>query len=202
MTQFNSNVYLEQGGDKQVIASGGEQEVQSGGMVTVQSGGSVDLESGADVDVQSGASITVASGGVLTVESGASVDVQAGGLVGTICGATFVIGAEGSDIINVGIQLTDSQGAALAVAGHVRAYLSDSSAGVGIAATAPATSVAIGTDGAIIVADVAKLAWQLQSETDGDIDLDITETGTDTWYLVVVLPDGRQVVSSAITFAA
>jgi len=193
---------MEQGGDKQVVASGGDVEIQSGGTQTVQSGGSVDLESGADVDVQSGATITVASGGIVTLASGASIDVQAGGLVGTVCGVTFVIGAEASDVINVGIQLTDSQGADIAIAAHVRAYLSDSSAGVGIAATAPATSVAIGTDGAIIVADVAKLAWQLQSETDGDIDLDITETGTDTWYLVVVLPDGRQVVSGAITFAA
>ena len=162
MTQFNSKVYLEQGGDKQVIASGG----------------------------------------IVELQSGSSIDVQAGALVGSVCGATFVIGAEATNVINVGIQLTDSQGADIAIAGHVRAYLSDSSTGVGIAGTAPATSVAIGTDGAIIVADVAKLAWQLQSETDGDIDLNITETGTDTWYLVVILPDGRQVVSSAITFAA
>ena len=91
-------------------------------------------------------------------------------------------------------------GADIDYAGHVMAYLSDDSGGIGISGTAPATSVAIGTDGAIIKELTTKLAWLLQSETDGDIDLTITETGADTWYLVVVLPNGTQVVSDAITF--
>lgn len=43
--------------------------------------------------------------------------------------------------------------------------------------------------------------WQLVSESDGDIDLNITEAGVKTWYLVVVNPDGLLRVSGAITFA-
>ena len=150
---------------------------------------------------QGGTKRVYESGGILELQSGSSIDIQAGALVGTICGATMVVGTEAANAINVMIQLTDSQGADLAVIGHVRAYLSDAATGIGISGTAPATSVAVGTDGAIIVEDVTKLAWQLQSEADGDIDLTITETGVDTWYLVVVLPDGRQVISDAITFA-
>lgn len=121
---------------------------------------------------------------------------------GIAAGATMVVGTESSNAINVTIQLTDADGADLAAIGHVRAYLSDTvTTGIGISGTAPATSVAIGTDGAIIVEEVTKLAWWLQSEADGDIDLTITETGADTWYLVIVFADGTQAVSDAITFA-
>jgi len=114
----------------------------------------------------------------------------------------LVIGSEAADIINVGIQLLDLAGDALAVIGNVFAYLSDASNGDGVSAAAPDDSVVIGTDGAIIVEHTTDLAWTLQSEADGDIDLDIKDaTGTPTWHLVVVLPDGEQVVSAAITFA-
>lgn len=116
--------------------------------------------------------------------------------------ATISVGAEAANAINVAIQLKDAGGADLAAVGYVTAFLSDDSGGLAISGTAPATSVAIGTDGAIIKELTTKLAWILQSEADGDIDLTITETGADTWYLVVVLPDGSQVVSDAITFAA
>ena len=141
-------------------------------------------------------------GDVQVVESGGAIDVQSGGKAGRICGVTFTIGAEATNVINVGLQLTDAQGNDLDEIGTVFAFLSDSATGDSISGTAPATSVAIGTDGAIIVEHTTKLCWTLQSESDGDIDIDITETGADTWYLVVVLPDGTSTVSDAITFAA
>ena len=43
--------------------------------------------------------------------------------------------------------------------------------------------------------------FQLVSESDGDIDINITETGTPTFYLVLVLPNGKLAASGAITFA-
>lgn len=145
---------------------------------------------------------TEQGGDVMVVESGGAIDVQRGGNIGRICGATCTVGAEAANVINVAIQLTDAQGNDLDEVGTVFAFLSDASTGIGISGTAPVTSVAIGTDGAIIKEHTTKLAWTLQSEADGDIDLDITETGADTWYLVIVLPDGTSVVSDAITFAA
>lgn len=116
-------------------------------------------------------------------------------------GATITVGAEASNVINVAVQLLDAGDADLAVRGHVFAYLSDDANGDGIAASAASGGVAIGTDGAIIDEVVTDKMFLIQSEADGDFDLDITEVGADTWYLVVVLPDGSQVVSSAITFA-
>lgn len=111
----------------------------------------------------------------------------------------FVVGAPAGDLINVGIQLKDAAGADLAVRGSVFAYLSDDANGDSVAGTAPDT-VAIGTDG-LAIPLVAGKAFQLVSEADGDIDLNITEDGADTWYLILVMPDGRRIASGAITFA-
>jgi len=112
---------------------------------------------------------------------------------------SFVIGAEAANVINVGIQLQEQDGADLANRGQVYAYLSDDANGDSIAATAPSGGVAIGTDG---VADpiTANKSFMLISEADGDIDLDITEVGAATWYLIVCI-QGELFASSAITFA-
>lgn len=112
----------------------------------------------------------------------------------------FVIGAQAGDVINVGIQLKDSAAADLAVRGALFAYLSDDANGDSVAGTAPDGGVAIGTDG-VAIPIVAGKAFQLVSEADGDIDLNITEAGADTWYLILVMPDGKLVASNAITFA-
>lgn len=48
----------------------------------------------------------------------------------------------------------------------------------------------------------AAKAWHLVSEADGDIDINITHAaGAKTMYLVLVKPNGKMVVSGAITFA-
>lgn len=113
---------------------------------------------------------------------------------------SFVIGADAGTTINVAIQLKDSAGADLAVRGSVFAYLSDDANGDSIAGTAPSGGWAIGTDG-LLIPVVAGKAAQLVSEADGDIDITITEASADTWYLILVMPDGRLVASEAITFS-
>lgn len=120
-------------------------------------------------------------------------------IVSAVDGVTFTIGAEGGNSINVGLQLT-LKGEDVAEQVTVDAYLSDDSDGSSIAATAPDGNVAIGTDG-VLIPIVADKAFKLVSESDGDIDLDIGESAADTFYLVVVLPNGQQVISDAITFA-
>ena len=122
-------------------------------------------------------------------------------LAGAVAGATFTIGAEAANVINVGIQLTDANDDDVAVRSTLYAYLSDDANGDSIVATAPDGGVAIGTDG---LADpvTANKSFMLTSESDGDIDINITEAGTKTAYLVLVLPNGKRVVSDAITHAA
>ncbi|OFX13611.1 MAG: hypothetical protein A2W00_04435 [Candidatus Eisenbacteria bacterium RBG_16_71_46] len=43
-------------------------------------------------------------------------------------------------------------------------------------------------------------AFDLVSESDGDIDINLIEAGAATWYLILVLPNGKLVASGAITF--
>lgn len=112
-----------------------------------------------------------------------------------VAGVTFTIGAEAANARNVQVKLA-SGGAH----GAVLAYLSDDASGNSIVATAPSGGWAIGTDGLLIPLVTNKAAY-LVSEADGDIDVTITEAGVKTVYLVIVLPDGSLVVSSAISFA-
>lgn len=162
-----------------------------------------------DVDAQgvwvaTGLGITNAPGGALIAANNLS-DVGTKATAQTNLGvadkltATIVVGAEAGNVINVAIQLKDSAGADLAVRGSVLAYISDDANGDSVAGTAPDT-VAIGTDG-LAIPLIAGKAFLLVSEADGDIDIDITEDGADTWYLILKMPDGRLVASDAITFA-
>lgn len=115
--------------------------------------------------------------------------------------ASFVIGAEAGNVINVGIQLKYDKSQADTVRRAVHAYLSDDANGDSIVATAPSGAVAIGTDGVLYDIGAAKKHFFLVSESDGDIDINITEAGVKTLYLVLVMPNGRLVPSTAITFA-
>lgn len=119
---------------------------------------------------------------------------------GVAAGASFTVGDEDSNAINVAVQLTDRAGVDLAEAAALPFYLSDDDAGQTPSGTAPDGGIAIGTDGALIehTDNVAGLAI---FEADGALDIDITESGTETFYLNVVLPNGKIATSGAITFA-
>lgn len=112
--------------------------------------------------------------------------------------ATITVGAEAGGSINVAIQLLDGAGDDLATAAGVLAYISDDADGTSVAATAPDT-VAIGADG-VAIPLVAGKTFLLVSEADGDIDIDVSEAAADTFYLVLVMPSGELVISSALTF--
>ena len=120
-------------------------------------------------------------------------------LDGLVYGATIVVGSESANAINTTIQLTDFLGRDLAQRATVPFYLSNNANGDDLA-TAPQTSLAIGTDG-VAIEEITDLSGLLTSESDGDIDLTITDTGTPTFYIVVVLANGNLAISGAITFA-
>lgn len=121
-------------------------------------------------------------------------------LLGVGVSVEFTVGAEAADVINVALQVVDGNGDDVEEAYSFLAWLSDT-AGAAPTTTAPSGGVAIGTDGVILIEHTAEILFELLSEADGDIDLDITEIGVDTWFLNVRLPDGSIVSSDAITFA-
>jgi hypothetical protein len=187
---------MEQGGD--VWSIDGELKISAEASVTVEQGATIEGLTGATTF----ASAAEAKAGTVTTKVIAPNTLKAAiddKLAAMPWNAAIVVGSEAENVINVTIQLKDVGGADLAVRGSVLAYLSDDANGDSIAGTAPSGGIAVGTDG-MAIPIVAGKCVQLISEVDGDIDLDIEESGEDTWYLVVVLPNGKLVASEAIAF--
>ena len=116
-------------------------------------------------------------------------------------GAVISVGAEAADVINVAIQLIDKDnGNEVAERIGLLFYLASNSTG-DAKASAPAGGIAIGTDGLLIELE-ANVSGFLITENDGDADINLTNAGAGTFYLVVIMPDGELYVSSAITFNA
>jgi hypothetical protein len=120
--------------------------------------------------------------------------------------ATFNIGAEASNAIIVSIQLYSKDGREMRKRSALDAYLSADANGDTFEPHSATLTVASGTDGITIPMSAANTGGHcfltLISEEDGDIDVSITQTsGADTFYLVLIMPNGDLVVSSAITFA-
>lgn len=138
---------------------------------------------------------------VYELESGCNDQLeQVQALLGIGVDVEFTVGAEDNDSINVALQVVDANGDDVEEVYSLDAWLSDDAGGA-IAGTAPDGDVAIGTDGTIVEEYTADTSFHLLTEDDGDLDLDIGESGADTWYLNVRLPDGRIATSDAITFA-
>jgi len=117
-----------------------------------------------------------------------------------VASATFTVGTEtGGNTINVAIQLKDAAGTDMAIRSALPWYLSSDANGDAIA-TATSGGIAIGTDG-LLLEWTNNLSGLVISESDGDIDVNLVEASTGTWYLVLVLPNGKLSVSGAITFA-
>lgn len=103
---------------------------------------------------------------------------------------------------DITIQLVDGAGNDLNECRAVFAYLSKNSDGSTICAdTTDTTEFVIGTDG-LFVETIEDIAGWLVSESDGDIDVTITVVDGKTAYLVLVMPDGRLVISDVMTWAS
>jgi hypothetical protein len=116
---------------------------------------------------------------------------------GSVAGATITLGDAAAGAQTAAVQLLDGNGDAIAHSAVVQLLFSDAATGLDIATTGP-DSVAAGTDGDVL-AITAKKHYLAQSEADGDLDVAVSHAGSgEGFYLVVVLPNGRQVVSDEI----
>lgn len=114
--------------------------------------------------------------------------------------ATITVGAEATNVRAITIQLKDINGNDIDYVETVELIVFADSTMTAFASTGGSTGIAIGTDGALL-AVVAKKYFLATSEADGDIDLTWTDTGTEAAYLGVRLPNGRVVLSDALTNA-
>lgn len=116
-------------------------------------------------------------------------------------GAKFSISAEVANARTASIQFVDREnGNELAERVAAMFYLADDVNGDTPSAVAPSGGLAAGTDGAVIEWATNLSGWAI-SEVDGDLDITITEAGVKSYYLILVMPDGKLVSSGAIAFA-
>jgi hypothetical protein len=129
------------------------------------------------------------------VAKGGSLDLTA-----KCADATITVGAEAANVRAITIQLKDALGNDVNEVTQVGIAVFLDAAATAYVVTGGSTGIAIGTDGALLTV-VAKKYFLATSEADGDIDLTWTDTGTEAAFLGVILPNGRIVMSSALTNA-
>lgn len=112
--------------------------------------------------------------------------------------ATITVGAEASDVRAITIQLKNKLGRNINYAAEVELAVLLNAAGTDYVATGGSTGIAIGASGKLQQI-IAKKRFRARSTTAGVIALTWTDTGTEAAYLGVILPNGKQVVSSALT---
>lgn len=117
-------------------------------------------------------------------------------------GADVTVGAKQTNTIRVGVQLREAANNKKPAARcNVRCFLASDAAGSIITPTVPTSNVAVGTAGAIVTNDVTNKMFTVMTDATGFFDLDIVQTaGGTSYYLVVFLPDGGNVVSGVIAF--
>ena len=93
---------------------------------------------------------------------------------------------------NVAMQFKDVAGNDVSHPVTVNCYLSTDSAGQTLAIdSTDTTEIAIGTDGTILAELAADIMAVCVSESDGDLDLEITVVDGKTVYFNVVMPNGE-----------
>lgn len=96
--------------------------------------------------------------------------------------------------------LKDAEGNAVAKRIGVMVYLSDDANGDSLASAGG--GFAIGTNGVLIGVLTTNHAYELVTEANGVFDIDITEAGADVYYMIVKMPNGELLASTALTFEA
>jgi len=114
--------------------------------------------------------------------------------------ATITVGTAVSHAYPVYIQLLGPSGKDMKYSSVVGVYLCTDTAGDTMASATQSAGLDILTDGTILVEHTADVYQTLKSEADGDIGLTVTLQASYTVYLVVVLPNGRVVISSALAY--
>ena len=105
---------------------------------------------------------------------------------------------------NVAMQFKDVAGNDVSHPITVNCYLSTDSAGQTLAIdSTDTTEIAIGTDGTILAELAADIMAVCVSESDGDLDLEITVVDSKTVYFNVVMPNGEvKTCSTALNYTS
>ena len=114
--------------------------------------------------------------------------------------ATIVVAAEVTNVRDITIQLLNSKGEDIDFVETVEIIMFLNAARTAFVVTGGSTGIELDVDGALL-ALVAKKVFLATSEADGDISLTWTDTGTEVAFLGLRLPNGRIIMSDALTNA-
>jgi len=121
--------------------------------------------------------------------------------IGCAYDAVITVGATHTATIAATIQLKDYAGNNLKVSNSVIAYLSEVSTGLTVNTTNLTTEMTVTTGN--LLALIQYKAYLLQSDATGAIATTMGyTTGAKNFYLVIILPNGKKVVSTAFAFTA
>lgn len=114
--------------------------------------------------------------------------------------AVITVGAESTGVFPVAVQLKGPSGKDLKHSAAIYGYLSKNADGSTICVDATDTDALgiVSAGDGLYVECLADLAGYFISEDDGDIDIEVDVINTKTAYLVLVMPNGRLVISSAM----
>lgn len=119
--------------------------------------------------------------------------------------ATLTVGAETANAITVNVQLNQTGDNPISQASVVDLYLSSDAAGQTVVNAAGTGIVpTAGADGSMIDTSITttQAAWKMVSESDGDLDVVLTNAGdeTESVYLNLRLPNSKVVTSTVLAF--
>lgn len=113
--------------------------------------------------------------------------------------ADISVGDLSGDVYPITIQLKDFAGNDLTVPAAVHAYVASDAAGLDPVDCTTDLHTTDSGDGAVLIL-LQYYHYLLISEADGDIAVDFEDDGTDDRYLVLVMPNGKLVVSGVLTY--
>ncbi len=116
-------------------------------------------------------------------------------------GATIVVGAEAANVREVSIDLTDADGTAITAIEGIELWVCLDATCTDFVATGGSTGIEEDASPAAgqILALVAKKVFLGRTDATGQLNLTWTDTGTEAAFLGVRLPNGRLVISAAMT---
>ena len=114
--------------------------------------------------------------------------------------ATITVGAEAGDARAITVTLKDAAGDAIDFAEMVELVVLLNAGGTDFVVTGGSTGIAIGASGKLL-AIVAKKVFKAITTTAGVLALTWTDVGTEVAFLGIKLPNGKVVISSALTNA-
>jgi len=113
--------------------------------------------------------------------------------------ADIDIGTLNGDVYPLTIQLKDFEGKNLKVPAAIHAYVASDADGLDPSSCTTDLHMTDAGDGAVNIL-LTMVHYLLISEADGSITVDFEESGTTDRYFVLVMPNGKLVVSKVLTY--